>query len=139
MIKESIMSRRKKTGKMSISGRFLTIFDENVTKMKFFMFELEKCAIHGFPLILGYRIHFWHQFLISTVFYPYFDDFSVKNGSIRINLYRITISTPWVVREVSKHRFSGLRNASLSSNSMCYKWKTLLGTLWPSAIMQNLI
>ena len=131
------MSQRKKTGKMSISGRFLTIFDENVTKMKFFMFELEKCAIHGFPLILGYRIHFWHQFFILTVFYPSLDDFLVKNGSIMINLYKITISTPWVVREVSKHRFSGSRNLSVSLNFMCDKWKTLLSTLWPSGIMPN--
>ena len=124
-------------------SRFWVVFWRFSTKMankiEFFMSELEMHAIHDFPLILGYRIHFWHQFLILTVFYPYFDDFSVKNGSIRINLYKITISTPRVVREVSKHRFSGWRNTFLSSNIICDKWKTLLGTLWVSAIMQNLI
>ena len=132
MIKESIMSRRKKTGKMPISGRFLTVFDENVTKMKFFMSELDKCAIHDFPLILGCRFHFWHHFLILTNLHPCFDDFFVKNRSKRINVHKITISTPRVVREVSKHRFSGSRNLFLSSNVMCLmcdKLKTLLGTL----------
>ena len=52
-------------------------------------------------------------------------------------MHKITISTHRVVREVSKHRFSGSRNLFVSLNFMCDKWKTLLSTLWASGIMRN--
>ena len=45
------------------------------------------------------------------------------------NIHKIPISTPKVIKKVSKHRFSGSRNHIMTVEIMCNEEKTLIGAL----------